>query len=203
VVQGFGNVGSARGAFFAEEGAKVIGVSDISGGLVNPDGLDVPRLLGTSSRTACWRAYDGGDAIGNESCWSWSATCSRRARSRTRSRRRTPAASAAASWRRARTDPTTLEADEILERTRRLHPARHPGQCGRRHRLVFRVGAGHAELHVVAGRDQLAAAEAAAGAFERVVRRSERDQHLDMRSAALIEGIARVTEAKLSRGIFP
>ena len=40
------------------------------------------------------------------------------------------------------------------------------------------------------------------GAFQRVVARSEAQQ-LDMRSAALVEGIARVTEASLSRGIFP
>jgi glutamate dehydrogenase (NAD(P)+) len=35
-----------------------------------------------------------------------------------------------------------------------------------------------------------------------VVHRAER-QHLDMRSAALVQGIARVTDAKLSRGLFP
>jgi glutamate dehydrogenase (NAD(P)+) len=39
-------------------------------------------------------------------------------------------------------------------------------------------------------------------AFKRVVARAEASR-LDMRSAALVEGIARVTGAMLSRGIFP
>jgi glutamate dehydrogenase (NAD(P)+) len=38
--------------------------------------------------------------------------------------------------------------------------------------------------------------------FARTSKRS-RDQKLDMRTAALIEGIQRVTEAKLLRGLFP
>jgi glutamate dehydrogenase (NAD(P)+) len=39
-------------------------------------------------------------------------------------------------------------------------------------------------------------------AFGRTLARSQRD-HVDMRTAALLEGIQRVTEAKLLRGLFP
>lgn len=39
-------------------------------------------------------------------------------------------------------------------------------------------------------------------AFERTLCRVQRDQ-VDMRTAALIEGIERVTQAKLLRGVFP
>ena len=39
-------------------------------------------------------------------------------------------------------------------------------------------------------------------AFHRTLLRSQRDK-VDMRTAATIEGIQRVTEAKLSRGVFP
>jgi glutamate dehydrogenase (NAD(P)+) len=39
-------------------------------------------------------------------------------------------------------------------------------------------------------------------AFRRVVARAD-ESRLDMRSAALVEGISRVTGAMLSRGIFP
>ena len=39
-------------------------------------------------------------------------------------------------------------------------------------------------------------------AFQRTVSRSQRDG-LDMRTSALIEGIERVTQAKLLRGLFP
>ena len=41
VVQGFGNVGSYAAKFLHEYGCKIIGVSDISGGLYAPDGFDV------------------------------------------------------------------------------------------------------------------------------------------------------------------
>src|SRR6266568_1871856 len=40
VVQGFGNVGSYLAQFLHEEGAKVIGLSDSSGGVHNPHGID-------------------------------------------------------------------------------------------------------------------------------------------------------------------
>ena len=45
VIQGFGNVGSMAAKFFNEEGSKVIAVSDVKGGIHNPKGLDIPKLL--------------------------------------------------------------------------------------------------------------------------------------------------------------
>ncbi|MFM9066027.1 MAG: glutamate dehydrogenase, partial [Planctomycetota bacterium] len=39
-------------------------------------------------------------------------------------------------------------------------------------------------------------------AYHRTVKRAQADQ-LDMRTAAMVEGIARVAEAKLLRGLFP
>ena len=45
VVQGFGNVGSWVVKLAQAQGCKVVAVSDVSGGLYNPKGLDVPRLL--------------------------------------------------------------------------------------------------------------------------------------------------------------
>src|SRR5262245_51319555 len=44
VVQGFGNVGGIAAGELAERGARVIGVSDVSGGLHDPNGLDIPLL---------------------------------------------------------------------------------------------------------------------------------------------------------------
>ena len=40
-VQGFGNVGGAAALFASEQGAKVIAVSDVKGGIYNPNGLDI------------------------------------------------------------------------------------------------------------------------------------------------------------------
>lgn len=45
VIQGFGNVGSHAARILHEEGAKIIGISEQSGGLYNPNGLDIPAIL--------------------------------------------------------------------------------------------------------------------------------------------------------------
>jgi glutamate dehydrogenase (NAD(P)+) len=45
VVQGFGNVGSISARLFYEAGAKVIGLSDLYGGVYNSNGIDVSRAL--------------------------------------------------------------------------------------------------------------------------------------------------------------
>ena len=44
VVQGFGNVGSVTAFSLARYGAKIIAVSDVSGGIHNPNGLDLRKL---------------------------------------------------------------------------------------------------------------------------------------------------------------
>ncbi|MCS7151383.1 MAG: Glu/Leu/Phe/Val dehydrogenase [Endomicrobia bacterium] len=44
VIQGFGNVGYNAARIFYEMGCKVIAVSDVNGGVYNPDGLDIIDL---------------------------------------------------------------------------------------------------------------------------------------------------------------
>lgn len=44
-IQGFGNVGSHTARIMHEQGARVVAVSDVSGGLYSCTGLDVPELL--------------------------------------------------------------------------------------------------------------------------------------------------------------
>lgn len=43
-VQGYGNVGSSAAALLREMGCKIVAVSDVSGGLYNPHGLDIADL---------------------------------------------------------------------------------------------------------------------------------------------------------------
>ncbi|MCZ8512910.1 Glu/Leu/Phe/Val dehydrogenase [Paenibacillus filicis] len=45
VIQGFGNAGSYLAKFMHDAGAKVIGISDVYGGLYRPEGLDIDDLL--------------------------------------------------------------------------------------------------------------------------------------------------------------
>jgi glutamate dehydrogenase len=48
IIQGFGNVGSYLAHYLHEAGAKVIGISDVLGGIYDPNGLDIPYLLDNS-----------------------------------------------------------------------------------------------------------------------------------------------------------
>jgi glutamate dehydrogenase (NAD(P)+) len=45
VIQGFGNVGSFAALFLHQAGAKIIAVSDVSGGMFHADGLPIPALI--------------------------------------------------------------------------------------------------------------------------------------------------------------
>src|SRR5512146_1811767 len=44
-IQGFGNVGSHTALIMQQAGARVVAVSDVTGGLYNAKGLDIPELL--------------------------------------------------------------------------------------------------------------------------------------------------------------
>src|SRR5947208_14216309 len=44
-VQGFGNVGSIAADLMAKEGAVIVAVSDKSGAVQDPRGLDIPEML--------------------------------------------------------------------------------------------------------------------------------------------------------------
>ncbi|HAZ09026.1 MAG TPA: glutamate dehydrogenase [Elusimicrobia bacterium] len=45
VIQGFGNVGSNAAKIFSDHGCKVIGISDVGGGLYDPKGLDISDIF--------------------------------------------------------------------------------------------------------------------------------------------------------------
>ena len=66
VVQGFGNVGSYAAKFLHEYGCKIIGVSDISGGLYAPDGFDVEELFDYNYKHRTIDGYQYGKKITNE-----------------------------------------------------------------------------------------------------------------------------------------
>ena len=83
VVQGFGNVGGVAASELHDKGATVIAISDISGGLYAPEGLDIPdlhahvverhrrverepRRLGDLAQPHLARVPAGGDDLANE-----------------------------------------------------------------------------------------------------------------------------------------
>jgi glutamate dehydrogenase (NAD(P)+) len=67
VVQGFGNVGGIAATELHDKGARVLGVSDISGGVYSPAGLDVPTLHAYVAANGSLEGYTNGvERITNE-----------------------------------------------------------------------------------------------------------------------------------------
>ncbi|TML90959.1 MAG: Glu/Leu/Phe/Val dehydrogenase [Actinobacteria bacterium] len=66
VVQGFGNVGGIAASELHQKGAKVIAVSDISGGVHDAAGLDIPALHAYVEENGSLEGYDRCERITNE-----------------------------------------------------------------------------------------------------------------------------------------
>ena len=142
VVQGFGNVGSIAAAELEDHGAKVIAVSDVSGGIYAEAGLDVRALLAYLREHGSLEGCDAGLRITNEELLELDCDilvlAAREdqitAENAPRIRARMIAEGA--------NGPTSIEADAILAERGILDPPGHPHERWRRDGVVLRVGAG-------------------------------------------------------------
>jgi glutamate dehydrogenase (NAD(P)+) len=66
VVQGFGNAGAVAAQLLHELGARVVGVSDSTGGIYNPKGLDIPEVIEHKAITKTVAGFVGADHVTNE-----------------------------------------------------------------------------------------------------------------------------------------
>jgi glutamate dehydrogenase (NAD(P)+) len=66
VVQGFGNVGSVAADLMAKEGALIVGVSDKTGGVFDPKGVDIAALLQWTQKQKQVAGYGKGEPVTNE-----------------------------------------------------------------------------------------------------------------------------------------
>jgi glutamate dehydrogenase (NAD(P)+) len=66
VVQGFGNAGSVAARLMAELGSKVVGVSDSTGGIYNPNGLDIPAVIAHKAKTGSVVGFPEAENCTNE-----------------------------------------------------------------------------------------------------------------------------------------
>jgi glutamate dehydrogenase (NAD(P)+) len=65
VVQGSGNVGGIGARLLHEAGYKVVAISDIHGGIYNPNGINIPEALKYLSVTRSFEGYPGVEFVGN------------------------------------------------------------------------------------------------------------------------------------------
>ncbi len=65
-VQGFGNAGSIAARLLSEDGATIIAVSDSSGGIHSPKGLDIKAVQAHKDKTGSLRGYPEAESLSNE-----------------------------------------------------------------------------------------------------------------------------------------
>src|SRR5512146_1430369 len=64
-VQGFGNAGSIAATLIGDEGATVVAVSDSTGGIHNPNGLDIKRVIGWKKEHGTVQGFPGAKDVTN------------------------------------------------------------------------------------------------------------------------------------------
>jgi glutamate dehydrogenase (NAD(P)+) len=69
-VQGFGNVGSVSADLLSKIGAKIVAVTDWKGGVYNPAGLDIDKMIEFSKQHKTIDGFPGGEPIENEQLFS-------------------------------------------------------------------------------------------------------------------------------------
>ncbi|MBD0348613.1 MAG: Glu/Leu/Phe/Val dehydrogenase [Thermoleophilia bacterium] len=202
VVQGFGNVGGIAATELAERGARVIAVSDVTGGVLNEAGLDLPALH-------AWVREHGGVADFAESQHITNAELLElpcdvlvlaaredqvTAENATRVETRLVAEGA--------NGPTSVEADEILaERGIYVLPdvlTNAGGVTVSYFEWVQDLG----RLFWTRNEIRARLSDKLTDAFDRVWRLAE-DRGLTLRSAALVGGIREVAGAMEARGFYP
>ena len=203
VVQGYGNVGAAAARIAKSLGARVIAVSDAKGGVLDTNGLDLGKVDAWVREHRFLERLPGrrrGRQRGDPRAAVRGADPGRGAEPDHRDATR--AGSPAACSRRARTGPTNLEADAILDE-----------------RGIFVVpdilanagGVTVSYFEWVQGLQQFFWTEEEVNSrLINLMQRAFRDvlalagtQKCNLRTAALIRGIDRVKEAKRRRGVFP
>jgi len=202
VVQGFGNVGGIAAQELVDRGATVIAVSDVSGGVYDPDGLDIPTMSAFALEHGSLEAWPGESRISNEELLELECDIlvlaaredQIHADNAPRLRCRLLVEGA--------NGPTSLEGDAILrERGIPILPdilTNAGGVTVSYFEWVQDLG------RLFWGRDEIRAklAEKLNDAFDRVWEISH-ERQIPMRTAALVAGIRDVASALEARGLYP
>ncbi len=202
VVQGFGNVGGIAAAELAAKGAKVLAVSDVSGGAYAEGGLDVAAALAWAAEHGSLETFPGAEHISNAALLELPCDILVLAAREDQVTAENAGAVHAKLVAEGANGPTTIEADAILaERGIPVLPdvlTNAGGVTVSYFEWVQDLG------RLFWGRDEIRArfAEKLGDAFDRVWDLSE-ERDISLRSAALVAGIREVAAALTARGIFP
>ncbi len=202
VVQGFGNVGGIAATELARLGARVIAVSDVSGGVHDEAGLDIAALHAFAAEHGSLAGYTQADRISNEQLLELPCDVLVLAAREDQVNADNAPLIRAKLIAEGANGPTSVAADAILaERGIPVLPdvlTNAGGVTVSYFEWVQDIG------RFFWDRDEIRArlAEKLGDAFERVWALSE-ERNLTLRSAALVAGIHEVADALEARGIYP
>lgn len=202
-IQGFGNVGSHTARLMQQQGVRVIAVSDVTGGLYNPQGLDIPELLRRyrdEGQPLC--NINMGELITNEELLELNCTIlvpaalSEQITAQNASRLRCKILVEGANG------PTTLDADRILEEKGVFIVPDILANSGGVIVSYFEWVQDLQRFFWSAEDIQRRLHDLITSSFHRTLEVS-RQRKTSMRMAALMRGIDQVAQAHLQRGLYP
>ncbi len=202
VIQGFGNVASNAARFLEELGARIIGVSDASTGIYNENGLSVSSLLDYVEKNQLLRGYPDGDEITNQELLELQCDVLAPSALQNQITEDNAPNIKCKLLAEGANGPTTLEADEILNERGVFILPDVLGNAGGVTVSYFEWVQGLQNYTWTLEEINSRLHKTMTDAFHRAMLRAQTSK-IDLRTAATIEGIYRVQEAKLARGLFP
>jgi glutamate dehydrogenase (NAD(P)+) len=202
VVQGFGNVGGIAAHELADRGATVIAVSDVSGGIHDPNGLDVHAMSDFAQEHGSLESWSTGTRISNEELLELPCDILVLAAREDQVTEENASRVQARLIAEGANGPTSLEGDAILaDRGIPILPdilTNAGGVTVSYFEWVQDLG------RLFWGRDEIRAklAEKLNDAFDRVWDVSQ-ERGITLRTAALVAGIREVASALDARGLYP
>ncbi len=203
VIQGFGNVGSEAALALYDWGAEVIGISDYTGGIHNAKGIDLKAALAYVEKNKNLQGFPGGDALTNEQLMELPCTVLIPAALERVITEKNAAKLQCRILAEGANGPTTYEADQIIRQRGDIHIIPDV-LCNSGGVIVsyFEWLQNLQNYYWTKGEvfDKLYRMLAKAKASVDETAKKYKCSH---RTAALVLGIARVSEAKAQRGLFP
>jgi glutamate dehydrogenase (NAD(P)+) len=202
-VQGFGNAGSIAARLISEEGSSVVAVSDSTGGIHDPTGLDIPKVIAWKQEHGTVQGFPGATDSSNAEVLEVECDILIPAALENQITAANAGRIKARLVAEAANGPTTPEADEILFKSGKTFMipdilCNAGGVTVSYFEWVQDLNRDHWSEQVV--NEKLK--EIMVKAFREVLAVARREQ-IDMRSAAYLLAVKRVADAMEMRGLYP
>jgi len=201
-IQGFGNAGSIAATLLAAEGARIVAVSDSTGGIHNPSGLDPARVIAWKQEHGTVVGFPGSDQVTNQEILEIDCDILVPAALENQITKHNAPRVKARIVAEAANGPTTPEADAILHDRGVFNIPDILCNAGGVTVSYFEWVQDMQSFFWTEDRINDSLKGIMDRAFEAVRAMSERHA-VDMRTAAYMVAVARVAEATMLRGLYP